>query len=112
VKAAISLSGLFDLRPIAKAPFLKKDLRLNASEALALSPAFMAPATNAALLTAVGELESEAFHHQTKLIETAWPINFRGRIPALGANHFSICDRFATSGDPLFEQSLNLLRSL
>jgi arylformamidase len=112
VKGAITLSGLFDLRPVSKAPFLAKDLRLNESEAVALSPVFMPPATNAPLLTAVGELESEAFHDQTSEIEKAWSLNFRARIPAPGANHFSICDRFATPNDPLFEQSLALLKSI
>jgi arylformamidase len=112
IKGAIVLSGLFDLRPVSRAPFLAKDLRLTEPEAIALSPAFMPPATNAPLLTAVGELESSAFHHQTALIEKAWKRNFGGRIPALGANHFSICDRFATSDDPLFEQSLELVKSI
>jgi arylformamidase len=112
IKAAISLSGLFDLRPIAKAPFLAKDVRLSTSEAIALSPAFMRSATNAPLLTAVGEFESVAFHEQTELIEKAWPNNFRQRLPALGANHFTICDRFATPAEPLFEQSLALIQSI
>jgi arylformamidase len=112
IKGAIALSGLFDLRPVAKAPFIAKDLRLSETEAIGMSPAFMPPATNAPLLTAVGELESSEFHHQTTLIEKAWRRNFQARIPAVGANHFSICDRFATSGDPLFEQSLALVKSI
>jgi arylformamidase len=112
VKAAISLSGLFDLRPLAKAPFLRKDISLKMSEAISLSPAFMPPATDAPLFTAVGELESDGFQHQTSVIEAAWPNNFRSRIPAIGANHFSICDRFATPGDPLFEQSLSVLKAI
>jgi arylformamidase len=112
VKAAVSLSGLFDLRPIAKAPFLAKDLQLSASESIALSPAFMPPATNAPLLTAVGEHESKGFHDQTTILEKAWGNNFRCRIPARGANHFSICDRFATHGDALFEETLGLLRAI
>jgi arylformamidase len=112
VKGAILLSGLFDLRPVSKAPFLAKDLLLKESEAIMLSPAFMAPATDAPFLTAVGELESDAFHAQTSLIETRWKRNFRGRVPALSANHFSICDRFATVGDPLFEKSLELIKSI
>jgi arylformamidase len=112
VKGAIALSGLFDLRPVSQAPFLAKDLRLSKAEAIRLSPAFMKPATNAPLITAVGELESEAFQRQTGLIEKAWPDNFKARIPAQGANHFSICDHFATPGDKLFEISLNLLKSI
>ncbi len=112
VKGAITLSGLFDLRPVSKAPFLAKDVRLNESEAIALSPVFMPPATNAPLLTAVGELESEAFHDQTSEIEKAWKLSFQARMPALAANHFSICDRFATPNDPLFEQSLELLKAI
>jgi arylformamidase len=112
VKAAITLSGLFDLRPIALAPFLAADLRLNQTDAIALSPAFMPPATRAPLLTAVGEHESKSFHDQTTAIEMAWRRNFQRRMPALGANHFSICGRFATIGDPLFETSLRLLKSI
>jgi arylformamidase len=112
VKGAITLSGLFDLRPVSKAPFLAKDVRLSESEAVTLSPIFMSPATNAPFLTAVGELETEAFHDQTSELEKAWKLNFQARIPALAANHFSICDRFATPNDPLFEQSLELVKSI
>jgi arylformamidase len=112
VKGAVSLSGLFDLRPIAKAPFLAKDIRLSTRESVALSPIFMPPATDAPLLTAVGEHESKAFHDQTSSIEKVWKNNFRVRIPAKDANHFSICDRFATHGDALFEETLGLLQSI
>jgi arylformamidase len=112
IKAAISLSGLFDLRPIAKAPFLANDLNLSEAEAIALSPVFMPSLTTTPLLTAVGEHESEAFHRQTMAIEKAWPQNFRQRMPAIGANHFSICNHFATLGNNLFETSLRFIQSI
>ena len=44
VQGALAISGLYDLREIAKVPSLNGDIRLTARSALPLSPAFLPPA--------------------------------------------------------------------
>ena len=43
VKAALAISGLFDLEPLRRAPFLQPDLRLTPADVRRLSPARFAP---------------------------------------------------------------------
>jgi arylformamidase len=71
VKAALSISGLYDLEPLRHTPFLAADLGLTKASALRLSPAFM-PAPRGSLVTVVGGDESEEFLRQSALIATAW----------------------------------------
>jgi arylformamidase len=109
-KAAIALSGLFDLEPLSRTPFLAKDLKLNAASALALSPACMpAPATGK-LMLAVGELESSEFKRQSKLLQTRWPKNVFANSIVSQCHHLSICDAFANAQSDLFGQSLALCK--
>jgi arylformamidase len=71
VKAALSISGVYELEPLRHAPFLAPDLNLSAASAHRLSPAAM-PAPRGTLATVVGGDESEEFHRQAALIATAW----------------------------------------
>ena len=71
VKAALSISGLYDLEPLRHAPFLASDLALTPATARRLSPALM-PAPNGALVTIVGANESAEFLRQATLIARAW----------------------------------------
>ena len=72
VSAALALSGVFDLQPLRRAPFLAPDLKLSAVEARALSPALMPPPSRGQLLALVGGDESEEFKRQNALIRNAW----------------------------------------
>jgi arylformamidase len=111
VKGAVAVSGVFELGPLLQTPFLNVDLRLDERAVAKLSPARMSPATVAPLITAVGELESAAFHEQNRLIGQAWADVLRADVPLPGANHFTACDALARSGHPLFEATLALCRS-
>jgi arylformamidase len=71
VKAALSISGLYELEPLRHTPFLAPDLKLNAASARRLSPALM-PAPRGTLVAIVGADESEEFLRQADLIEKAW----------------------------------------
>ena len=71
VKAALSISGLYELEPLRHAPFLAADLALTAASARKLSPAAM-PAPGGRLVTVVGGDESEEFLRQADLIGHAW----------------------------------------
>ena len=72
VKAALSISGVYELEPLRHAPFLAPDLGLSAASALRLSPAWMPPPARGTLVTVVGAQESEEFLRQHALIAQAW----------------------------------------
>lgn len=112
VKAGVMLSGLFDLESVRHVDFVKADLKLTEEDVPVLSPARMPQAHDAPFLTAVGGLESKEFHLQSQLLAEAWKKNHRGDIPLPGINHMTICDAFATPGNPLFEATLGLLADI
>jgi arylformamidase len=109
IKGGIALSGLFDLRPLAKAPFLANDIRLTDSSAIKVSPALMKASFETPVLLAVGGLESNEFHRQLLLLAQAWAPNIRDKLIVAGADHFTICDRFCDPADDLFKATLALL---
>ena len=73
VKSALAVSGVFELEPLRHAPFLARDLNLDAVSARRLSPAAMAaPAVGRRLVAVVGGDESEEFLRQNERIAEAW----------------------------------------
>ena len=92
VKGAMSVSGLHDLAPVARVPFLQADLRLDAAAVRRLSPVhFPAPAAPQALYALVGAEESEEFLRQNRLIREAWGPRAVPVCEALpGCNHFTV----------------------
>jgi arylformamidase len=72
VKAALSISGIYELEPLRHAPFLAADIALSAESALRLSPAAMRAPLAGSLVTVVGGDESEEFHRQAACIAAAW----------------------------------------
>ncbi len=96
VKGGLSISGLYDLEPLRRADFLQRDLRLSEADVARLSPAYMQPASNAPLVTAVGELEAAEYHRQNALIRAAWPANAAQDVPLPGRHHFNVMDDLAT----------------
>jgi arylformamidase len=109
VSAAMSISGLYDLTEIVKVPSVNCDVRLNEESALKLSPAFLPPATDAPLYTAVGENENEGFHIQNKLIAEKWGKVRRADIPCPGANHFTVLDQLCDPRSGLFQAVLTMV---
>ena len=71
VRAALAVSGVFELEPLRHAPFLAPDLKLSAASARRLSPATMRP-PRGRLVAVVGADESEEFLRQNALIAQAW----------------------------------------
>ncbi|WP_136419403.1 MULTISPECIES: alpha/beta hydrolase [Oxalobacteraceae] len=112
VKAAILMSGIYDLEPVRHADFVNVDLKLGEREVDFLSPARMPQASAAPFLTAVGALESEEFRRQTGLLEQSWQAGHRMQVPLPEANHLTICDAFAQPDHPLCEASIELISSL
>jgi arylformamidase len=101
---ALTVSGVFDLRPLTHAEFLRKDLGLDESAARVISPAFLTLHNDAPLWRAVGELESGEFHRQSELIAAHWPSAAQGGLMDVqGCDHLSVCDAMAKPGNVLFE---------
>ncbi len=101
LRAAISISGLFDLEPMRHTPFLAPDLRLTEASARRLSPALL-PAPAGHLAALVGGDESEEFLRQNALIRSAWGeavVPVCEAIPA--TNHFTVLHDLADAGTRL-----------
>jgi arylformamidase len=95
LKAGLSISGLYDLTPHAKAPFLRSDIRLQSRSQIAkVSPVHYA-APRAPLLTVLGALEPSGFHLQDAQIASQWGNKVKRIKPLLGHDHFTILSALA-----------------
>lgn len=109
IKGAVCISGLFDLVPVARAPFLRDDLALDDEAAARLSPANYPPAVPVPVIAAVGELESDEFHRQSRLLAETWE-NCRVSVMTLpGRHHLSAVEALAEPDHPLFRSTLKLV---
>lgn len=107
VERVVPISGLFDLRPLLLTT-LNADLRLDAAEAAAESPALLMPRIGTRLVAWVGQAERSEFVRQSALIANVW----RG----LGAetdlvvepdrHHFDVVDGLGDPGSPLTDALL------
>jgi arylformamidase len=95
MQAAMSISGVFDLEPLRRTPFLQVDLRLSARDVRRLSPANFPP-PKLPLYAVVGGAESEEFLRQNRLIRERWGASAVPVCEALpGADHFTVLDTLA-----------------
>lgn len=95
VRSALSISGVFDLEPLRRTPFLKADLRLTPASVKRLSPAGFAP-PQGLLYATVGSEESEEFLRQNELIRARWgarAVPVCESIP--GAHHLNVLHALA-----------------
>lgn len=109
VKAALSISGVFDLEPIRRTPFLQQDLRLSPQAVKRLSPAgFPAPAGT--LRAVAGALESEEFLRHNRLIRRHWGARAVPVCEAIpGADHFTVVDGLAQTGSRVQTLALQMM---
>ncbi len=107
-RAALSISGLYDLTEIVKVPSVNCDVRLDERSALKVSPAFLPPATDAPLATAVGGDENEGFHIQNRLIGERWGNARREDVPCPGENHSTVLDQLCNPESGLFKSALKM----
>lgn len=112
VRNALSVSGLFDLTPLVRTPFLQGSLGLTEPEARALSPAFWPAPEQGELCALVGGAESDEFIRQNALIRDAWG---RRTVPVCevlpGLHHFDVLDALAEPRHALYAHALRLLRA-
>lgn len=112
---ALSISGLYDLRPLRSISFLKDDLKLTARDAQRVSPALLpAPAlwdeAWGVLHTVAGGDESEEFQRQNRLMQEAWGCEAVPSCDTLpGLNHFSVVDAMNNPRHGLHQRVLQLL---
>jgi arylformamidase len=71
IERVVPVSGVYDLRPLLRLA-LNADLRLDAEEAAAESPALLAPRAGAAVRVWVGGDERPEFLRQSALIANVW----------------------------------------
>jgi arylformamidase len=109
VRGGLSISGIYDLTEMVKVPSVNCDVCLTTETARKLSPAFLPPATDAPLYTAVGDRENEGFHIQNRIIAKNWARVHRADIACPGDNHFTVLDRLADPGSALFAALLQMM---
>ena len=109
VRGAMSLSGLFDLAPLRRTPFLQADLHLAEADIARLSPAGF-PRPPGPLQALVGGLESEEFLRQNQLIRQRWGARAVPVCEALpGFNHFTVMHDLVDPAGRAHHQALALL---
>jgi len=108
-QGGLSISGLYDLTPLTKVPFLNVDLRLTEDSARMLSPALMTPPTTAPLHIAVGGQEIGGFKDQHRIIAQSWRKVLGEDIPCPQDHHFSILDSLADAQSELCRAALRMM---
>lgn len=98
----VSLSGVHDLRPLLRTA-LNDDLRLDAAEAAAESPALLAPRAGARLTCWVGADERPEFVRQNALLANIWTgLGAETRsVDEGGKHHFDVIEGLSDPQSPL-----------
>ncbi|HWK61336.1 MAG TPA: alpha/beta hydrolase [Eoetvoesiella sp.] len=111
VKGVLSLSGLYDLRPLCDI-YVNEWLQLHPEQAQRLSPLFQLPAQDVPVVLAVGGLETDGFKNQTYSYEAACRekgLNVR-RVETPHCNHFDLlcelCDPDSDLSQATFDMVL------
>ena len=110
VRKALSISGLFDLEPIRRTPFVQGDLRLTPGHVRQASPARWAAPAARTLLSVAGADESAEFIRHNHLIRQAWGSDVVKVCEDLpGLNHFSILMELTRPGQRLHALAAQLI---
>ncbi len=112
IQKALSISGLYDLTPLRKTPFLQTSLKLTAQHARMASPALWPRPKKGVLYTVAGGDESAEFLRHNRLIHQTWG---HKTVPVCehltGLNHFSIVTDLTKKGTRLSALMKQLLSS-
>jgi arylformamidase len=109
LRGGLAVSGVFDLEPVSRTPFLKQDLKLGKAAARRASPVRYPPRRSVPLHTAVGGLESAEFHRQTRLIREAWPHCAGVHLTLEGCNHLTVLEELGAPASPLHRSALRMM---
>ena len=111
VQSALSISGLHDLDPILRTPFLQPALQLTPQQVEQASPARLPEPASGLLYAVAGRDESPEFHRQCRLMQEAWGSQCVPVCELLpGLHHFSILDALVEPCHRLQQLALDLLR--
>jgi arylformamidase len=112
IRSATCISGLYDLEPLRFVRHLR-DLRIDAAEAAALSPAGLKPPAGGRLVAAVGGEETAEFHRHTAELAKAWKrTGLRVATPAIpGRYHFDALDALTEPRAALHKAAMQAIRS-
>ena len=102
IAAVVSISGLHDLRPLRRHS-MNADLRLDAEEAVAESPALLSRLGTPQVTAWVGARERPEFLRQSALLCDAWS-TVTAPVPLVvepGRHHFDVIDGLALPDHPL-----------
>jgi arylformamidase len=112
VAAAVTISGVHDLRPLTLFSY-NSDLRLDDAEAARLSPALQTPSCKHPIVIAVGADETSEFLRQSALLWDAWPDNRAttgdGPLVIPARHHFSVIADYADARSALTRATLGAL---
>jgi arylformamidase len=109
VKSALSVSGLYELASVSRAPMLQADLHLDETQIQQCSPAWMPAPAHGRLLSVVGSLESAEFLRHNRLIRKSWGARCVPVCQELhGLNHFSIVEALAKPDHRLHRIALEM----
>jgi arylformamidase len=113
IAGCISLSGVFDLAPLAQTS-MNADLRLREAVIAKVSPVYRVPdpalLTNERLALFVGADELQGFHDQHATLIRAWGLNSKAITESLpGLHHFSIVDTLTDPGSRVFQVAEKML---
>ena len=110
VGRALSISGVHDLAPVSKTPFLRDDLRLTPRDVHRASPCKLPSPKGRMLYAVAGGDESPEFLRQTRLMQQVWGSKVVPVCEALpGLNHFSVVESLCHSGSRLNQLARQLI---
>jgi acetyl esterase/lipase len=109
IRAALPISGLFDLVPLVPTS-INKALGLTMGEACRLSPIHSPAPVGSHLIAAVGGAESVEFRRQSRMVAERWAeagvVTNLYEVP--GAHHFDVINGLAEPDDPLVDALVRL----
>ena len=112
LQKALSISGLYDLTPLRKTPFLQDSLKLTPKHARMASPALWPRPKKGVLYTVAGGDESAEFLRHNRLIHQTWgPKTVPVCEDLAGLNHFSIVTDLTKKGTRLSALMKQLLQA-
>jgi arylformamidase len=107
---ALAISGLYDLEPVRRTPFLQADLRLTPQQVARLSPAFFPRPKAGKLFATVGGNESDEFLRHNQLIRDQWgPTAVPVCETVSGKDHFTVLESLVDPAGRLHDLALRLV---
>jgi arylformamidase len=102
IQGICAVSGIFDLEPI-RLSYLNDVLGMDAAVSKRNSPLCKLPDKPVPLILAVGDLETDEFHRQTRIFAESWrskgfPVDI---IHMAGLQHYSVVNEIARAKSPL-----------